>query len=295
MYTVRKRLQAAKMFFRAMVKRRLTLENPFDGIQVAAVVDESRNVFVPRADIEKVLEACPDAEWRAIVALSRFGGLRCPSEVLTLKWENIDWHGQRITVISPKTARHPGGGQRIIPLFPELVGPLSEAFDAAPEGAVHVITRHRSQAESPGGWRNSNLRTRFEKIISRAGLKPWPKPFHGMRASCETELTEAFPVQTAAAWLGNFPKIALKHYLRVLPEHFDRAVGGCKEAAQNAAQNAAQSAREMVCNDPYKKRQTPVVPGEYGGLPSYTNVQADGEGFEPPDDFRRQRFSRPSP
>ncbi len=70
---------------------------------------------------------------------------------------------------------------------------------------------------------------RFEKIIRRAGLEPWPKPFHAMRASCETELTEKFRVQAVAAWLGNSPKIALRHYLRVLPEHFDRAVKGDAE------------------------------------------------------------------
>ena len=150
-----------------MVKRGLIRENPFNGVQVAAVRDETPNVFVPREDIAQVLEACPDAEWRVIVALSRFGGLRCPSGVLSLNRANIDWYKQRITVTSPKTARHPGGGQRVIPLFPELVGPLTEAFEAAPEGAVYVITRHRSQAESPAGWRNSNLRTHFEKIIRR--------------------------------------------------------------------------------------------------------------------------------
>ena len=118
----------------------------------------------------------------------------------------------------------------MIPLFPELIGPLTEPFEAAPQRAVYVITRHRLQAESPAGWRNSNLRTRFEKIIRRAGLEPWPKPFHAMRASCETELTEEFPVQAVAAWLGNSPKIALRHYLRVLPEHFDRAVKGGAES-----------------------------------------------------------------
>ena len=103
-YTVRKRLRAAKMFFTAMVKRGLIRENPFNGVQVAAVRDGTRNVFVPREDIAQVLEACPDAEWLVIVALSRFGGLRCPSGVLSLNRANIDWHKQRITVTSPKTA-----------------------------------------------------------------------------------------------------------------------------------------------------------------------------------------------
>ena len=139
LYTVRKRLQSAKMFFNAMVKRRLVKENPFEGVSVAAVVDESRNVYAPREDVEKVMGECPDAEWRAMMALSRFGGLRLPSEVLSLPWANIDWAGGRITVLSPKTEHHPGGGQRVIPMFPELVAPLREAFEQGTEAIVLVV------------------------------------------------------------------------------------------------------------------------------------------------------------
>ena len=147
--------------------------------------------------------------------------------------EHIDWERDRITVISPKTEHHPGGGQRIIPLFADLVRPLTEAFDQAPDGAVYVISRHRSQAESEAGWRNTNLGTPLKKIIVRAGLVPWPKPFHALRASCETELIErGKPIQTGAAGAGHSPKIAVENYLRVLPEHYDEAVRG--DAPQNA-------------------------------------------------------------
>ena len=65
-----------------------------------------REFFVTREMASRVLEACPDAEWRLIFALSRFGGLRCPSETLALKWEHVDWARSRIHVQSPKTAHH---------------------------------------------------------------------------------------------------------------------------------------------------------------------------------------------
>ena len=170
------------------------------------------------------MDHAPDAEWRAILALSRFAGLRCPSEVLSLKWEHIHWDRQRITVTSPKTARHPNGGQRIIPLFPELIGPLEEAWEQAREKAVYVVDRHRSQAEKPGGWRNTNFRTTVGKMIQRAGINPWPKPFHALRASHETDLLERFPIQVVAKWLGHSSKIALTHYARTTDDHFQAAV-----------------------------------------------------------------------
>ena len=40
----------------------------------------------------------------------------------------------------------------------------------APDGAIYVVTRHRSQADAKNGsWKNSNLRTRFNKMVKRAG------------------------------------------------------------------------------------------------------------------------------
>jgi integrase len=92
---------------------------------------------------ERLLAACPDGQWRLIVALSRYGGLRCPSETLALTWGDVDWDRGRIRVPSSKTERYKGKAFREIPLFPELRQHLEEAFDAAEPGTVHVITRYR--------------------------------------------------------------------------------------------------------------------------------------------------------
>jgi len=296
LYTVRKRLQGVRMFFNAMAKRGFISSNPFDKVKgVQAVVDESRNVYVSRKDVEAVMEEAPDAEWRAMIALSRFGGLRLPSEVLSLKWQHIDWQRNRITVVSPKTAHHPGGGQREIPLFPELVQPLLEASEAAPDGAVYVVTHHRSQADSPEGWRNSNLRTRFNKMVCRAGLEPWPKPFHAMRASCETDLLEKHPLQAVARWMGHSAKIAVTNYLRVRDEHFDRAVKLGADIRHDLAQIPAHPPLIAVNRGSSRNEESPANPeiGEPCG--AMMTPQTDGEGFEPPLDFRPEQFSRLPP
>ena len=54
-------------------------------------------------------------------------GLRCPSEVLSLKWDGFDWEHSRFRVDSPKTEHHPNGAYRIAPLFPELRPFVEEA------------------------------------------------------------------------------------------------------------------------------------------------------------------------
>ena len=291
--TIRKRLQTASMVFNTMVSREVITKNPFSGISVPATIDQSRNVFVSREHVLRAMEEAPDAEWRLIIALSRFAGLRCPSETLSLKWENILWDRGEIIVVSPKTEHHAEGDQRTIPLFADLEEPLRDVFEQAEPGSVYVIEKHRSQAESPGGWRNSNFRSAFHKMIRRAGLKPWPKPFHAMRASFETELVEKVSIQTAATILGHSPTIAVRHYLRARPEEFERARTATfgtapkshAESYVNATQNPTQRPTAMFCDDAQETRKAPVLRGRTPSIAvSCTrsqNTLAEDKGLEP--------------
>lgn len=102
--TVRRHMGRAKQFTRAAYRKRLIATDPFDDIKGCSVqADESRLFFVTREMADKVTDACPDVEWRLLFALVRFGGLRCPSECLTLTWDCVDWTKNRLQVQSPKT------------------------------------------------------------------------------------------------------------------------------------------------------------------------------------------------
>jgi hypothetical protein len=157
----------------------------------------------------KVLGACPDADWRVIFSLARWGGLRCPSEVLGLRWDDVDWAAGRLRIESPKT------GLRFCPMFPEIREALSEAFEAAPVGGVYCVGRYRDK--------EANLRTHFNRIIERAGLVPWGKPFQNLRSSRRTELQEQFPDHVINGWLGHSSRVAEGHYLQTTDEHWERA------------------------------------------------------------------------
>jgi integrase len=260
--TVSKRLQFARMFFRAAKKRKLIADNPFAEISAKAIMRQDRQRFITREETDRLLSAC-NPTWRVIVALARYGGLRCPSEVLSLRWQDVDWETGRIVVRSPKTEHHVGKGSRTIPLFAELRTVLNEAFDLASDGAEYVVDgNHRESANTPSGWRNCNLRTQFERIVKRAGLTPWPRLFHAMRASRETELAKEYPIHVVTSWLGNTPRIALKHYLQVTDADFDRAaevtdVGGAESGARSA-QKAAQHAHAGNRRDSHEGGATPL-------------------------------------
>jgi len=232
--TIRRRCKRVRQFFNAAVKRRLIGENPFADVKCGNYADAGRFYFISDAEAQAVLDACPDAEWRLIFALCRYGGLRCPSELLALRWGDVDWERERFTVHASKTEAHDGGGIRQVPIFPELAPYLSECFDLAQPGAENVIARYRDA--------NANLRTQLHRIIKRAGLEPWPKTFQNLRSTRETELAERFPIQVVTAWLGNSPEIARKHYLQVTEDHFRRALKSGAGSGASAVQNPVQQA-----------------------------------------------------
>ena len=262
--TVNRRCGIAKQFFRAALRRRIITENPFaDMRNVGVRANKEREFFITPDMAAKVLDSCPDHEWRLLFALSRYGGLRCPSEHLALRWGDVDWERSRIRVTSPKTEHHEGKAFRWLPIFPELRPHLDAAYHNAPDGAEFVIAGHRDG--------KANLRTRMEKIIRRAGLEPWPKLFQNLRATRETELAESYPMHVVCAWIGNTQAIAAKHYLQVTDEHF-----------QKAAQNAAQQAAEMGGKGKQPKPATPIIAGDFHALPTYAGLEVGDEGLEPP-------------
>lgn len=225
--TVGRTIKGARQFFRAACRAEVITSNPFDDIKAGSHTDKDRQAFITQEDTRRVLDACPDAEWRLIVALSRYGGLRCPSEHQALTWPDIDWEKGKFRVDSPKT------GERWVPLFPELRPYLEDVFELAEPGAVHIISGERNP--------DQNLRTQLVRIIRRAGLTPWEKPFHNLRASRETELAAAFPLHVVCAWIGNSTLIAQKHYLQVTEDDFQRAAESGARALQNAVQSASVS------------------------------------------------------
>jgi len=86
----------------------------------------------------------------------------------------------------------------------------------------------------------------------REGDPATPRLFQNLRSSREAELAELFPLPVVTGWLGNSPKVALRHYLQITDAHFAKALAkpGDKAAhlpsktAQNDAANDTQTAEE---------------------------------------------------
>lgn len=244
--TIAKNIRISKQFFAWGVDWEKIPYNPFDRIKATGSSARS-NVEVPREAFEKILKVC-DIPWKCIAALSRYGGLRTPSETLSIKWEHVDWTLGRMTIPVPKLEHLENRGTRVCPLFPELRVILEEAY-ASRDGEKddgYIVDKpiYRAAANTGVGWRNCNLRTKFLKRLARAKVEPWPRLFHSMRASRETELEKEFGIYVACAWIGNSPKVAQKSYILVTEDDFKKALGSAKSSADTASKGWQEQAPE---------------------------------------------------
>ena len=212
--TVRRRTGTVKQFFTEAVERGYIMSNPFSKLASTTQGNEKRQHFVPASAIEACMDHCPCDDWRTILALARYGGLRCPSELVVLRWCDVDLPGGKMTINASKTEHHSTGGVRVCPIFPELRPYLERAWDNTPDGpqSEFVVNRYRRP--------DQNLRQTFLKILKRAGIEPWPRLFQNMRASRETELMARYPAKDVSAWLGNSVPVAMRHYAMATDESF---------------------------------------------------------------------------
>lgn len=208
--TSRKMVGVARQVFKRALKFKHITENPFADDELKTTVGHRDKRYVDVAEIQDLLKTLPSAEWRAVVAFARFAGMRVQSELPLLKWSDVLWAENCFVVReSPKTK-----STRRAPIFPEIRQALEDLLPITgdSEYVLNVLRR-----------KSKNWRTPLEKMMIRAGLKPWPALFNTMRASGETDIARTHGLQCAVQWVGNSVQIAMKHYVRATAEDFRKA------------------------------------------------------------------------
>lgn len=231
--TVKGRIDQAKLFFSIAVKKRWLSENPFADVRVRASAPNDRMVYVERDVIQKVMNAA-DPEFRLIIALARYLGLRTPSETWPLRWEWVNWEEGIIRIQDSKRQRHPGKEWRFPPIFPEIQELLWEHFNSNRTDPVFIF--------QPRDTTDTALRNKLERVCLRAGVMPWKKLWQNLRSTRETELVDqGVPIHVVCQWIGNSPTVAYRHYLQVFKEHSNRALGDTRSELQRWAAIARNS------------------------------------------------------
>lgn len=230
-----KNIRTVKQFFHYAVKEKWIRESPFADIRGANVSNPARFEFVSNETINRVLEACGNSQERLILCLARYGGLRIPSEIQYMEWEDIDFERKQFRVKSPKkeTLSNQKKGIftdksiRYVPLFPELEKAFSEYFEDFPEGGPRrLFSMDKSLPKSLQiSTVKQCVRDRFRAICRKAGIPVWGKFFQNLRSTRETELNQMqkFSFHEIARWIGHAPEVACRHYLQNTGESFRKA------------------------------------------------------------------------
>ena len=241
--TVLKRLERVRTFFSDAQRRGLISNNPFEHVKRPRDNDADRQAYVPVEVVERLIEATPHLEWKLLLSMARYLGVRVPSEPFSMTWDCVNWADRTIRIPSPKTEVH-GKAYRVVGIPPPVMPHLERLFEAAPPGTTYIFEdlrqRESTKAAQRGWWSAVNLRQHLLRLIARIGEQPWPRLWHSLRASCQTDLAHRFPLHVVAAFLGNTPKIAVKHYLRVTEADYARLSNEHWSAAQNAAQQVTE-------------------------------------------------------
>jgi len=224
--TVATHIKSVKAVFNWTVDQQWLVKSPLTRILTGSFVNRDNDRIISREEYAKLLDACPNQEWRTIIALARMGGLRCPSELKRLRWSDINWVQNRFLVRSTKTERHAKHRERLVPLFPELRAELDRHFLLDETiGNEFVI-----QDLQDTSW---VLYEPFQKIADLAGLGTIICPFVNMRRSRSNEVLERWGEVKESLWIGHSTQVMKKHYAKLSDDVFAEAAGaelGCENS-----------------------------------------------------------------
>jgi integrase len=280
--SIRAHARRAKQFLQYASDKRMLPSSPFAGMtDVSVKADVKKFRFVTHEESKLILAACPNAQWKLLFALGRYGGLRLPSEARELKWCDIDWEQGRMLVHSPKT-EHQDKSERWVPLFPELrpyfqaaAAEAEQSSDGKPRGYVVTLKSIRNN-------HYGNVGTELKRIIGRTKVEVWPDLLRNLRRTRETELADHFPEHLLVAWIGNTVKVAREHYLRPTNAHFQRAAnekttGQAADALHKALQSVAVREGHEWTADNRSPAETVHLPGNDADGPRQTTTNDTSE------------------
>lgn len=207
LYTRHKYTTLAKQIFEWAAREDSIPFNPFDRVKIIAPKIERDWRYVTDEETQRILDACPSLDWKILVSLCRFGGTR-RGEALRLTRRCIE--SDRVVIVPEGDVATTKQASRVVPMERRLRIMVEMGVDAG---------------IFPLRIRSDGIEDEFRKIIRRAGLAPWPKPFHTLRKNLATDWMAKYPPLDVARWLGHDVKVAANHYHQTRSESMALVTG----------------------------------------------------------------------
>ncbi len=241
--TINRDLEALRHILFWAVDEGILLVNPLSRVLMVRERRKPR-LMVTVAEEDRLLAAAAP-HLRSVIIAALDSGLR-RGEILTEKWEHVDFTRRLLYVTKSKTA---GGEAREIPLTERLLADLE--VRRKPEGIVFTFDNQPI----------SRIKTAWKGAIRRAGLRYFR--FHDLRHAFNTRLLEAgVQLETRKALMGH----SSGEEVNSIYSHVE--IGLKREAIQKlecwtAAQRKA--AREKAEKEDVNERTTDIGGGDTGG------------------------------
>ena len=194
-------------------------------IHTPATVGVGAKEFIDPVEFQKVIDHfAGDVEMQAVLALSRWTGLRVPSEVVTLRRSSIDLEANRVVIDDAKRSHRQSRGPprvRTLPLFSALYPYLQPLLARPGKPTDYLLPTIGGQSAERVG---SLLRQRVYRALDRLGIDRWPRVFHSPRATRQTELIGVVGEKAACDWIGNSLDVSRRNYELIKDETFAQAV-----------------------------------------------------------------------
>lgn len=210
--SMRQRMANCKTFFNYAVEEQLIESNPFRRQHSSLVKHDKGKMNIPVEVIAKVIEAAPNVQWRLLIALWRYCGLR-KMEPMNLQWSDVLWSEGKLRVVATKTSHHEGKANRYVPIR-DVESYLLDAAELRTDDG-RIINQYRASM--------SNLHKPMVNLVEAAGIEVWPNLFKNLRSSCENDWLTAreAPAHVIAGWMGHSVDVQNDHYAMVSEGHFE--------------------------------------------------------------------------
>ena len=216
--------------------------NPFNskrkgGVRRFKVAAKDFHLYKPE-EIKKVLDACPDDRWAAMVLLAFSTGLR-RGEIENLTWQDVDLPGGEV-LVNPKVGDKTVASwtpkdkdRRRLPMTGELKTLLARLFMGRDLGNPYVVVSSvRAKAIKAhleaGTWKVgrdliNNFTRRYTSILTAAGVAI--DEFHSLRKTCVTNWLMAKVAPHEVQRLAGHASVetTIKFYSKVDVTAIDRA------------------------------------------------------------------------
>lgn len=161
--TVNKYVKDLGSAFRSAIREGLITYNPCAALEGVSTEDSMDRKPFTTAEVISLLEAAPTVEWRGLILIAAFTGLRL-GDAACLKWESIDLANQLITLVPHKTRRKKREVR--IPIQTDLLVFLSQQKSSlAPEDKF--VLPQQSKVRTNG---RNGLSVSFNRVMETAGV-----------------------------------------------------------------------------------------------------------------------------